>query len=140
VDYRDSHGYPPIRVGDVDHRGQVLLRDTKNRSDCKLLLSRQALEIAKRNCALKAPQPHRKRVWRISQLAPMGEWVDLARDAERVPPPELPEVNSGGWVVSSLDLLHGTDIIEDGEADTIPGELLDQLFASRYKGPKDPSK
>ena len=40
------HGYPPIRVGDVDHRaGRVLLRDTKNRSDHKLLLSRQALEI-----------------------------------------------------------------------------------------------
>lgn len=46
------HGYPPIRVGDVDHRaGRVLLRDTKNRSDHKLLLSRQALEIAKRNCS-----------------------------------------------------------------------------------------
>jgi len=29
----------------------VVLRDTKNRSDHKLLLSRQALEIAKRNCA-----------------------------------------------------------------------------------------
>jgi hypothetical protein len=46
------HGYPPIRVGDVDQRaGRVLLRDTKNRSDHKLLLSTQALEIAKRNCA-----------------------------------------------------------------------------------------
>jgi hypothetical protein len=29
----------------------VLLRDTKNRSDHKLLLSRQALQIAKRSCA-----------------------------------------------------------------------------------------
>jgi len=46
------HKYPPIRVGDVDQRaGRVLLRDTKDRSDHKLLLSRQALEIAKRNCA-----------------------------------------------------------------------------------------
>jgi hypothetical protein len=46
------HQYPPIRVGDVDQRaGRVLLRDTKNRSDHKLLLSTQALEIAKRNCA-----------------------------------------------------------------------------------------
>lgn len=45
------HGYPPIRVGDVDQRaGRVLLRDTKNRGDHKLLLSTQALEIAKRNC------------------------------------------------------------------------------------------
>ena len=53
------HGYPPIRVGDVDQRaGRVLLRDTKNRSDHKLLLLRQALEIAKRNCAgRKAGEP-----------------------------------------------------------------------------------
>jgi integrase len=29
----------------------VVLRDTKNRGDHKLLLSTQALEIAKRNCA-----------------------------------------------------------------------------------------
>ena len=50
---------PMIRVADVDHRaGRVLLRDTKNRSDHKLLLSRQALEIAKRNCAgRKADEP-----------------------------------------------------------------------------------
>jgi integrase len=53
------HRYPPIRVGDVDHRGgRVLLRDTKNRSDHKLLLSRQALQIAKRNCVgRKAGEP-----------------------------------------------------------------------------------
>jgi hypothetical protein len=84
----------------------------------------------------KAPQPHRKRVWRISERAPMGEWVDPSRATEHVPPSELPEVSSGGWVVSSFDLLHGTDIIEDGEADTIPGELLDQLFAPPKKGSK----
>jgi hypothetical protein len=47
-----QHGYPPIRVGDVDQRaGRVILRDTKNRGDHKLLLSTQALEIAKRNSA-----------------------------------------------------------------------------------------
>jgi hypothetical protein len=46
------HGYPPLTVGDVDQRaGRVVLRDTKNRGDHKLLLSTQALEIAKRNCA-----------------------------------------------------------------------------------------
>lgn len=46
-----QHGYPPITVGDVDQRaGRVVLRDTKNRADHKLLLSTQALEIAKRNC------------------------------------------------------------------------------------------
>jgi len=42
------HQYPPIRVGDVDQRAcRVLLRDTKTRSDHKLLLYRQALQIAK---------------------------------------------------------------------------------------------
>lgn len=46
-----QHGNPPIRVGDVDLRaGRVILRDTKNRGDHKLLLSTQALDIAKRNC------------------------------------------------------------------------------------------
>ena len=38
-------------MSDVDRSGgKIVLRDTKNRSDHKLLLSRQALEIAERNC------------------------------------------------------------------------------------------
>jgi Arm DNA-binding domain len=46
---RDS--YPLIVVGDVDRQGgRIVLRDTKNRSDHKLLLSRQALAIVERNC------------------------------------------------------------------------------------------
>jgi hypothetical protein len=82
----------------------------------------------------KAPQPqHHKRVWRISERAPMGEWVDLAKIVKYVPPPELPEVSSGSRVDSSFDLLHGTDIIEDADADTIPADLLDQLFAPTKK-------
>ena len=45
------HDYPPIKVGDVDLAGgKIVLRDTKNRSDHVLLLSRQALEIVRRNC------------------------------------------------------------------------------------------
>ena len=37
-------GYPPLRVADVDLQGaRVTLRDTKNRSDHRILLSRQAL-------------------------------------------------------------------------------------------------
>ncbi|HEU4459547.1 MAG TPA: integrase family protein [Methylibium sp.] len=44
------HGYPPIKVADLDLvGGKITLRDTKNRSDHKLLLSRQALEIVVRN-------------------------------------------------------------------------------------------
>ena len=50
------HGYEPIKVGDVDCTGgKVILRDTKNRSDHKLLLSRQALEIAERYCTGRKP-------------------------------------------------------------------------------------
>jgi hypothetical protein len=46
------YNYPPIRVGDVDcEAGKMVLRDAKNRSDHKLLLARQALEIAARHCA-----------------------------------------------------------------------------------------
>ena len=53
------HEYPPIKVGDVDRpSGKIVLRDTKNRSDHKLFLSRRALEIAERNCLdRKADQP-----------------------------------------------------------------------------------
>ena len=50
------HDYPPIKVGDVDlEGGKIVLRDTKNRSDHKLLLSKQALEIAERNCQDRQP-------------------------------------------------------------------------------------
>lgn len=50
------YNYPPIRVGDVDCvAGKVVLRDTKNRSDHKLLLARQALEIASKHCEGRKP-------------------------------------------------------------------------------------
>jgi Arm DNA-binding domain len=50
------HGYPPIKVADLDVAGgKITLRDTKNRRDHKLLLSRQALDIAVRNAAGKKP-------------------------------------------------------------------------------------
>lgn len=51
------HGYAPIKVGDVDcETGKLLLRDTKNRSDHKVLLSRQALEIAARHGSGRKPE------------------------------------------------------------------------------------
>lgn len=51
------HGYSPILVQDLDaHGGKIVLRDTKNRSDHKLLLSRQALGIAARNAAGREPE------------------------------------------------------------------------------------
>ena len=69
-----------------------------------------------------------KRVWRISENAPKGEWVVVAA-AAAIPRPssELPEVSYGSWVTSSYDLLDGSDVIED--PDTLPGDLFDELFS-----------
>jgi hypothetical protein len=50
-------GYPPLRVADVDLKGaRVTLRDTKNRLDHRILLSRQALDIARAHCEGGAPE------------------------------------------------------------------------------------
>lgn len=50
------YGYDHIKVKDVDvDGGKVLLRDTKNRSDHRLLLSRQAQEIVSMHCAGRKP-------------------------------------------------------------------------------------
>ncbi|MEO5696730.1 MAG: hypothetical protein ABIQ60_06290 [Burkholderiaceae bacterium] len=80
-----------------------------------------------------------KRVWRISADAPQGAWVDprLHAKPKSTPDPalgELPEVSSGGWVISSFDLLNGTDISE--AEDTVPGDLFDELFPQRSESPK----
>lgn len=89
-----------------------------------------------------------KRVWRISQSSPLGEWVEQVQpaSANAVPahgrPPaadsELPEVSYGSWVTSSYDLLDGSEVIED--PDTIPGELLDDLFPQWALSGKRPEK
>jgi hypothetical protein len=74
--------------------------------------------------------PVKRLVWRMSERAPMGEIVDATKllQPEPAPPSALPEVSSGGWVVSSFDLLSGADVIEGGDGDTVPGDLLDELF------------
>ncbi len=51
-----KYDYAPIMVGDVNLKaGKVLLRDTKNRTDHLLLLSRQALTIAEEACKGRRP-------------------------------------------------------------------------------------
>lgn len=51
------YGYPPIRVRDLEVDGRrILLRDTKNRTDHKLLLSNEAFAIANRNAAGGKPE------------------------------------------------------------------------------------
>ena len=74
-----------------------------------------------------AIDPSNRWVWRISRRAPQGEWVDrLAPPPSPPPPTELPEVSTGGWIVSSFDLLRGADV--DTSGDTVPDELFDELF------------
>jgi hypothetical protein len=89
----------------------------------------------------KRPLTKGKLVWRISADNPMGGWVDPGKldvldhfdlSAEF---PELPEVSSGSRVDSSFDLLRGTDISEDDAGDTVPSDLLDELFAPIKKAP-----
>ena len=76
-----------------------------------------------------------KSVWRISDEAPMGEWVDSGTVTPVRPvKKDLPEVSYGSWVTSSYDLLHGTDVIESD--DTVPGELFDEFFGPQGSSAK----
>ena len=81
-------------------------------------------------------KPPARRVWRISASAPQGEWVELADKVAPPPNTELPEVSYGTWVTSSYDLLDGSTVTED--PDTLPGELLDELFAPPKVAPRNP--
>ena len=68
-----------------------------------------------------------KRVWRITQNAPHGEYVDPNQvPPELTRPPERPEP---GWLVSSFELTHGLEVTD--ETDTLPGELFDELFKKK---------
>lgn len=83
--------------------------------------------------------------WRVRRGAPGGEWVDssaptsgpLRRASPRAPITELPEVTTGGWLVSSFDLLSGIDVVDEG-ADSEPADLFDEFF-SRSPGKGDPA-
>jgi hypothetical protein len=78
----------------------------------------------------KPAAPAKRLVWRITEAAPLGEFVDpsltpavVRRDLS---PEEAQERGQGGWVVSTFELLNGTDISEG--PDTVPDELFDELF------------
>ena len=78
-----------------------------------------------------------KKVWRISQSAPKGEWVtQRAPVSDKPPAKDLPEVSYGSWVMSSYDLLDGTDVSDD--PDTLPAELFDEWFAQGKDAPNNP--
>lgn len=83
------------------------------------------------------PTPMKRAVWRISDRAPKGEWVgpdDLPepRAPQAAPPPEG---STSSWMVSSMDLLNGTDVSEDH--DTAPDELFDDVNARQRKPQRD---
>jgi len=85
----------------------------------------------------KSTSQGRRLVWRITETAPFGEFVDPDVPQKLTPQPapvEVEERSRGGWVVSSFELLHGADVSEG--FDTVPAELFDELFAPCKPLPK----
>ena len=80
--------------------------------------------------------PPRRRVWRITEQAPQGEWVDRDAPVPSRPASLSPEESSSGWMLSSFDLLKGAEVSEDH--DTVPDELFDELFGPQDKKPEPP--
>jgi len=79
--------------------------------------------------------PAKRLVWRISEAAPLGEFVDPnAAPPAQAPAPPGESERPGGWVLSSFELKHGVDVREGD--DTVPGELFDELFAPPAAPPK----
>jgi hypothetical protein len=67
------------------------------------------------------------RIWRITEAAPHGEFVDsAATDIAASHPPGEAEPVVPGWAMSSYELMRGLDVSEDSE--TVPAELFDKLF------------
>jgi hypothetical protein len=88
----------------------------------------------------KAPAKTKRLVWRISDHAPLGEWVDPNLPAPPKPKPE-PHADDtpGGWRRSTYDLLAGVEV--DDNPNTVPDDLFDELFGapapkSEPKGPR----
>ena len=87
----------------------------------------------------KAVAKPKRLVWRMTDGAPMGEWVDPDLPSTPAPKKDLPEVSSGSWVVSSFDLLNGIDMTEG--PNTVPDDLFDELFpAPPKRDPKSPAR
>ena len=68
--------------------------------------------------------PVKRRVWRVTEGDPSGQYVD----AGIAPPAKLKPVDErhSGWAVSSFELKYGLDVSEAD--DTVPAELFDTLF------------
>ena len=66
----------------------------------------------------------KRKVWRITADAPQGRWVDP--EVERMTQGEPEERFEPGWRQSSFELAFGLEVQD--ATDTVPGELLDELF------------
>ena len=67
----------------------------------------------------------KKLIWRISNEAPLGEFIDPDAEVPQVSPKST-DIAQPGWAISSFELMRGVDISEDPE--TVPADLFDQLF------------
>ena len=67
----------------------------------------------------------RRRVWRVSEAAPLGEFV--YPDELQPKPVTAGEPVDPGWRLSSFELTHGLEVSE-AAADTVPGDVFDELF------------
>jgi len=76
-----------------------------------------------RGSSEKAPA---KLVWRITDSAPLGEFVDPKVAAAKARASK-PDPRENGWLASSLELLGGVRVSET-PMDTLPGDLVDQFF------------
>lgn len=72
--------------------------------------------------ATQAPPRSGRRVWRITDSKPEGQWVD----ADSTPPApardERPTLPMDSWATSSMDLLDGVQIVEHTDSQ-LPDEL-----------------
>jgi hypothetical protein len=68
-------------------------------------------------------------VWRISESAPMGEWVAKGSPVRKAAAQESSSTDS--WATSSFDLLNGAQAVE--VTDSVSGDLFDELFAGARK-------
>lgn len=68
----------------------------------------------------------RRRVWRVSEAAPLGEFVYPDELAARSATSNSEPVDPG-WRMSSFELTHGLEVSE-APADTVPGDVFDELF------------
>ena len=85
----------------------------------------------------KTPPATKTLVWRITPDAPKGAWVDPATILP-APNADAAEGRPSSWAMSSFDLQYGADVSD--VSDTVPADLLDELFPPRDEPPKKTGK